>query len=341
MYSQKYSEKLTFFIFSCFPLLWHRSLLVCSAKYHHHFPRAKLQSPRDTAVHSPNNVFPLFFLVFAHALISLQDRMVVRFLEEVEISVLFVEITEKKAASIREFASTDCRNDFRCCVLLLELGGGVEQIMFSSSAQNPVSTKKKEIGTRVDDGSVLIKYLTFSAALAIATASSSAIFAAKELTQQASIHEKEQNESHPCHLFKSGSASNRRSALHSRVKFFCRNVSMKYIYSNIRSQFISTISLWPSFAIVQLNVFKIISFDSIRYFSLLSLITGLLPSPDDTILSPFCHNLALCHHLVTILSQLTMRRRKLNSDDKLNRAIGEYYSWPDAWDLFSRETLFF
>ena len=195
--------------------------------------------------------------------------MVVRFLEEVEISVLFVEITEKKAASIREFASTDCRNDFRCCVLLLELGGGVEQIMFSSSAQNPVSTKKKEIGTRVDDGSVLIKYLTFSAALAIATASSSAIFAAKELTQQASIHEKEQNESHPCHLFKSGSASYRRSALHFRVKFFCRNVSMKYIYSNIRSQFISTISLWPSFAIVKLNVFKIISFDSIRYFSLL------------------------------------------------------------------------
>ena len=39
-----------------------------------------------------------------------------------------------------------------------------------------------------------------------------------------------------------------------------------------------------------------------------------------SILSPFCH------HFVTILSQFTMRRRKLYSDDKLNRAIGEYYN---------------
>ena len=46
----------------------------------------------------------------------------------------------------------------------------------------------------------------------------------------------------------------------------------------------------------------------------------------DTILSPFCHNLAFCHHFVTILSQYTMRRRKLYSDDKLNRVIREYYN---------------
>ena len=33
-----------------------------------------------------------------------------------------------------------------------------------------------------------------------------------------------------------------------------------------------------------------------------------------------------CHHFVTFLSQFTARRRKLYSNDKLNRAIGEYYN---------------
>ena len=55
-------------------------------------------------------------------------------------------------------------------------------------------------------------------------------------------------------------------------------------------------------------------------------ITGLWPSSNDNILSPFFHNLTFCHHVVTILSQFTMRRRKLYSYDKLNRAIGEYYN---------------
>ena len=48
-----------------------------------------------------------------------------------------------------------------------------------------------------------------------------------------------------------------------------------------------TISLWPIFAIVQLNVFKTISFDSIRYFSMLFWITGLWPSSNDTIFHHF------------------------------------------------------
>ena len=48
-----------------------------------------------------------------------------------------------------------------------------------------------------------------------------------------------------------------------------------------------TISLWPSFAIFQLNVFKTISFGSIHYFSVPFLITGLWTSSNDTILSPF------------------------------------------------------
>ena len=55
-------------------------------------------------------------------------------------------------------------------------------------------------------------------------------------------------------------------------------------------------------------------------------ITGLWPSSNDTILWPFCHNLAFCRHFVTISSQFTMKCRKIYSDDKLNRAIGEYYN---------------
>ena len=63
-----------------------------------------------------------------------------------------------------------------------------------------------------------------------------------------------------------------------------------------------TVSLWPSFAIVQLNVFKTIFFDYIRYFLMLFWITGLWPTSNNTILSPFCHSLAFCHHFVFILS---------------------------------------
>ena len=51
-------------------------------------------------------------------------------------------------------------------------------------------------------------------------------------------------------------------------------------------------------------------------------ITGLWPSSNDTI----CHNFATTYHFVTILSRFTMRRQKLNSNDKLNWAIGEYYN---------------
>ena len=56
------------------------------------------------------------------------------------------------------------------------------------------------------------------------------------------------------------------------------------------------------------------------------LITGLLPSSNDTILSPFCQNLPFCYHFVTFLSQFTMRRLKLCSDDELNQSIEEYYN---------------
>ena len=48
-------------------------------------------------------------------------------------------------------------------------------------------------------------------------------------------------------------------------------------------------------------------------------------------MTPFCHHFSqlrilspCCHHVVTILSQSTMRQRKLYSDYKLNWAIGEY-----------------
>ena len=69
-----------------------------------------------------------------------------------------------------------------------------------------------------------------------------------------------------------------------------------------------------------LKLFPSIIFATFRCF----LIVRLWPSSNDTNLSPFCHNLACCHHFVAILSQYTMRRRKLYIDDKLNRAIGEY-----------------
>ena len=36
--------------------------------------------------------------------------------------------------------------------------------------------------------------------------------------------------------------------------------------------------------------------------------------------------LSIFHHLVTILPQFTIIRRKLYSNDNLNRAIGEYYN---------------
>ena len=55
-------------------------------------------------------------------------------------------------------------------------------------------------------------------------------------------------------------------------------------------------------------------------------ITGLWTSSNETILSPFCHNLEFCNHFVTILSQFTMRLRKLYSNDKINQTIGEYYN---------------
>ena len=73
-------------------------------------------------------------------------------------------------------------------------------------------------------------------------------------------------------------------------------------------------------------MFIIISFDSIRYFSIIFWITGLWPSSNDTILSPFCHKLAFCLHFVIILSYFTTRRRKIYSGDKLNQAIRKYYN---------------
>ena len=73
-------------------------------------------------------------------------------------------------------------------------------------------------------------------------------------------------------------------------------------------------------------MFKTISFGSIHYFSVPFLITGLWTSSNDTILSPFFHNLEFYHYFVTVLSQFTVIRRKIYIDDKLNPDIGEYYN---------------
>ena len=59
---------------------------------------------------------------------------------------------------------------------------------------------------------------------------------------------------------------------------------------------------------------------------MLFLITNLWTSSNDTILLPFCHNFKFCHHFVTILLQVTMKQRKLYSNNKLNQAIRDYYN---------------
>ena len=61
--------------------------------------------------------------------------------------------------------------------------------------------------------------------------------------------------------------------------------SMKYSSVTWDRRFWLTISLRPSFTIVQLNALKIISFNSICYFLMLFFITGLWPRSNDRILT--------------------------------------------------------
>ena len=105
------------------------------------------------------------------------------------------------------------------------------------------------------------------------------------------------------------------------VTFFWNNLDLT---GNVRSQFMAHHQFIARFCDCPI---KCVKNYFLWFYSLLFdtfWITGLWPSSNDTILSLFCHNLAFCHHVVTILSQFTMRRRILYSDDKLKRAIGEY-----------------
>ena len=96
------------------------------------------------------------------------------------------------------------------------------------------------------------------------------------------------------------------------------------ICSNVRSQFMAHHQFMAQFCDCSIKCVKnyflqfyLLLFDTFW-------ITSLWPSSNDTILSPFCHNLAFCHNFVTMLSPFC---HNLQWDDGNYTATTSYIKW--------------